>query len=73
MKIVKVTWIDACSRSGWDSLTSPDSLPPLTTVSVGFLVKQTPKYITLAQSLNKYQAGEKITIPREIIKKFEDL
>jgi len=73
MKIVKVTWNDACSRAGWEWRKNKDPLTPLPCISVGFLLSKTKKYVTLAQNLNKNQVGEQITIPRGMIKKIKRL
>jgi hypothetical protein len=47
--IVAVAWDDAKAIDGWGE--EDDTLEPCIVLSVGFLVKKTPKYIVLAQDI----------------------
>lgn len=64
-KFLQITWDDAVSTSDW---ISHDDLPDLLRiVSRGWAVKDTPKGITLASTINGDQFGEVTTIPKGMI------
>jgi hypothetical protein len=69
---VQITWIDACSRSGWNEPFEEG----LTVVSVGAFVRQNKRGICLASGLD-YQDKELVLgakwIPRGMIAKIRRL
>ena len=51
---VHVSWIDSTCRSGW---ASNEPLRPHRIISTGFIVDDTPAYITLASDLDQDSGG----------------
>ena len=68
LDIVIVKWEDHHSTNGWQDI-SDISEEPLINTSVGFLVKETPNHIILAQSLvgDGEQCGDIISILKKTI------
>jgi hypothetical protein len=72
LRMVRIVWIDSCSRSGW---ASPDaarswSAEVLTVQSVGFLFSDEPYSVVLAQSFDSNQdpnPNGMLQIPRSAI------
>ena len=62
--IVIVKWIDAETSDGWDN--DHDDNEPVC-YSVGFLVKETEKFLTLAGSFSEGQTNNRIKIPKGMI------
>lgn len=62
--LVLVTWQDAETQHGWESVSDAqaDTIPNC--ISVGFVIKQTRNEIVLAQTLSKNDLNGRITIPR---------
>jgi hypothetical protein len=70
--LVEVLWIDSGSSSGWtkraDELSNPNRFEAMRCATVGYLVEDTPLWITLALSCNANdQISEMMTIPRVAI------
>jgi len=66
-KIIEVEWIDTSSISGWHDKDIIDNPIDFTCHSVGYLLKETPEYIMLAQSYQPDQFGELLYIPKIVI------
>jgi hypothetical protein len=67
-KLYYVEWMDAASNEGWVS--PDDDTSPEIIISVGWLIKETEVYITLANSMHKNAAGQvggTMTIPNGMI------
>lgn len=62
--LVLVTWHDAETQHGWESVSDArvDTIPAC--VSVGFVIKKTRKEIVLAQTIARGELNGRITIPR---------
>lgn len=68
MKLLLVTWLDACTdESGWKPLDKIASQKPMRVKSVGWLVKRTRKHLTLVGSIVADHCDGDITIPRGMI------
>lgn len=66
--IVYFKWVDAIGNSGW--FTADDVSPPMECEAIGFLVKETKTYITIATG--RTASGDfmgYVTIPKGWIKK----
>ena len=77
-KILEVFWVDSCSRGRWDSLTNYQKEVPALCRTVGYLVKQTRTYITLALSQGDMTAMsnnvlDSISIPRGCVTRIRQL
>lgn len=72
MKILFVSWIDAKANIGWIDKDSED-LGIDQCSSVGFLVKETEEYLSLAAAVSGEQFNAIISIPKPWIKKREEL
>lgn len=73
MKIVRVTWEDACGAEGPFQVTERD-FRGLITESVGWLIDKNKNYVVLAQDIHRQPSLQDtmratITIPRKIVKK----
>lgn len=70
--IRKVTWIDSCVNNGWRF---DDDFPkPSKVKSIGYIIKETKKYIVLTSSksdVNSYVGP--MAIPRSAIIKMEKI
>jgi hypothetical protein len=65
-----VEWEDAASPTGgWNDHSIIEEAGLITVVSVGFKVKETKDYITLAQNIHNDGISEMISIPKKCIKK----
>lgn len=78
LKRVEVTWIDAEDhKETWISQQDAEEFGEQETpaVSIGFLVKRTPKYVTIAgdQDLSNGNYGTVRKIPVSAIQKIEEL
>ena len=77
-RMVRIVWIDSCSRSGW---ASPDaartwSSAVLTVQSVGFLFSDEPDSVVLAQSFDSNQEPNPngmLQIPRSAIQSIQNV
>ena len=47
-KLLLVEWLDHCSRDGWNSLEEAGGMTPVTIITVGWVVKETETFLTLA-------------------------
>ena len=63
-KIEYVEWLDAVASSGWGEHGGVDRC-----YSVGFLLKETAKYITLSAAVSGAEANAAISIPKAWIQK----
>jgi hypothetical protein len=74
MKIVKVKWVDSKGVTPeWEFKDELKPLKPCRCVSVGFLIKETKTYITVAQSVGNDQVVGRMTIPKCSILKIKKL
>ena len=51
-KLVRVTWLDSASQSGWHSLRRATAMRPAVIESVGYLIKDTEDYLILASTID---------------------
>jgi hypothetical protein len=64
MKLLLVTWLDACSDdSGWKPLEKITAQKPMRVKSVGWLVKRTRTHVTLVGSIVADHCDGDVTIP----------
>lgn len=68
-QIIEVLWIDAVANAitEWMDLDDLEQCQPCETLSVGYLLKDHPEWITIVSLLNDGSAGHAITIPRGMI------
>lgn len=68
-EIVEVVWVDAIANAitEWMDLEDLEEVQPCETLSVGYLLKDHPEWITIVALLNEGSAGHAITIPRGMI------
>lgn len=68
-RLLKVTWLDACSLpAGWKSVKKAKKSKPAEIVSVGYLVKERKRSITLVSSLtDDGDCDGDVVIPRDWI------
>ena len=68
-QIIEVLWIDAVANAitEWMDLDELEQCQPCETLSVGYLLKDHPEWITIVGLLNDASAGHAITIPRGMI------
>ena len=64
MKLLLVTWLDACSDdSGWKPLSRITAQKPMRVKSVGWLVKRSRTHLTLVGSVVADHCDGDVTIP----------
>jgi len=68
-----VTWEDAYSHDDWVPIADARSHTPCIVQSVGWLVDESDRHITIIQSITSDEAGSRITIPKVYIKNLETL
>lgn len=74
MKIVKIKWLDSASDDGkWYDKEEYNSIKPVVCKSVGFVLKETDKYITIAHSVSPDQIAFTMAIPKFAIIKIKEL
>jgi hypothetical protein len=75
MKIVMVEWIDSCTHKDgrWIDKCNIKDLETAGGCSVGVMVKENNKQITIAQSMGDYEASGLMSIPKGCIKKITQL
>ena len=67
MKIVEVTWLDACYQAGETTL--PEILRGVILKSVGYLVKRDKEFITIAGEVTGETYRNVTTIPKALVKR----
>ena len=74
MKIVVIDWVDSVRASDWVLMEDVDE-KPVNCTSVGFLLKETDDYITIAQNygLEPEQICNLITIPKCSIRNIREI
>lgn len=75
MKAVKVEWLDTCSGTpNWAQLDNIE-VGPLKCESVGWLIKETEDYISIAQNYCEEEnlVADTMTFPKKIVTKISDL
>uniref|UniRef100_A0A6M3J9S5 Uncharacterized protein n=1 Tax=viral metagenome TaxID=1070528 RepID=A0A6M3J9S5_9ZZZZ len=78
-RIVCIEWEDAAYNSGYYDKKSPEDFTPITTRTVGHLVRRTPKSLIVAQDRFYKPDGKPEDdrhigiIPRKMIKKITEL
>lgn len=70
-KVVVIIWDDAESSDGWEE--APEELEPKLATSVGFLVRQTEKYVLIAQSYDNGHTNGRFQIPKGMIKEIKEI
>lgn len=75
LRLVKVTWRDACTHhDGWCTWESLERMDLSTVVSVGVLVRETKEMLVLAQALGGRSQLQAVTcIPRASVITVDDL
>lgn len=77
MKLVKVTWTDACSRrteGRWSAVEDVRELTPFKATSCGWVIADHPDYLIIASHIaGADDAGGDICIPRGMITAITDL
>ena len=74
MKLLLVTWRDACSDdSGWKPLKKIADQKPMRVKSVGWLVKRTRTHLTLVGSIVADHCDGDVTIPLGMILSVKEL
>jgi len=75
MKLVMVEWVDSAFMQGWMERDAIKMLTLSPCVSIGLLVAENNKQITLVQSacMDKSQYGDGITIPKACIERIRYL
>ena len=72
MPVVYVEWVDSCSTGGWNYTGKGDR--PANIRSVGILVRETKKSITLTASLSEHGSSpDQMSIPRCVVRKMRRL
>ena len=68
-QIIEVLWIDAVANAitEWLDLDELEQCQPCETLSIGYLLKDHPEWITIVGLLNDSSGGHAITIPRGMI------
>lgn len=61
MKMAWVEWLDHCGSgtTGWKDISEIEGLRPIVMTSVGWVINETPKFITLAASVHGEASREK--------------
>lgn len=69
-----VKWRDSFTLSGWKSIDDPRHSEVAVITSVGWLIKQTPRTLTLTTSISECgNVTDAIAIPREAVMKMTKL
>lgn len=58
MKLLLIKWYDTTSWAGWRTLTAAKELEPVVNITVGWLIQDTSRFLTLAASYNETPAME---------------
>ena len=68
---IRIEWLDHCSlQGGWKHASDADKLTPATVLTVGWVVKETKKYITVASIWSEdYMVQGEICIMKNCIVK----
>ena len=72
--MVCVTWLDAETEEGWtdiDEAIKDKADAPTTCKTMGFLLHNDDKVVTIVGSINEYQYGEVTKIPKGMVIKIE--
>lgn len=73
-QIVEITWLDSKGvTSSWEYLDEVEPLEPVVITSVGYLLQNSKKYKTIAQSVSKHQVVGRMTIPTVTIQKIRKI
>ena len=68
VKLVKIDWVDSATVDGWVSVGFAESFAPSVCETVGWVVKKTPKYITVtASKSDTVNYSQLMTIPRKCV------
>jgi hypothetical protein len=67
-RLLMVTWHDACSAHvGWKPITEMEKQQPPVVRSVGWEIRRTKLYVTLAASIVEDECDSDVTIPLGMI------
>lgn len=73
-KMVLISWVDSGGNDLiWEFKNERESLEPHKCETVGFVVEEHEKYITVAQSQNADQWGRQFCIPRAAVTEINEL
>ena len=72
LRIEMVSWLDHCSTTGgtWQSLETIRGLTPPEVCSVGWLIKETPRWIIIVPTFHEEEGyGEILILKNDIIRR----
>ena len=69
MRILKVDWIDACTRGGWGTIEYAKTEKPVSVATVGFEIINNKTEIVLAQGVSSDSVLNITAIPKAWVKK----
>ena len=74
-RVVEILWWDAIGVSAdeWSEHKEAYSAVPAYTLTVGYVVKDTPEYITVVSLLNQHHIGHGVCIPKGMVKEIREL
>jgi hypothetical protein len=75
VRLVEILWVDATSVSGeeWAEWEEAAKTVPAPSLSVGYVVTETPLHITIVGLVNDNHIGHGICIPKGMIHEIRDL
>lgn len=71
--LVEILWKDATVKSGWFFDREEEDLEPMNITTVGWIAKDTKKFVTLTQSICPVAVGNLTCIPKGWIIKMRKL
>ena len=71
LKVVEVTWLDACHQSG--ETTKAEILRGMTLKTVGYLVKRDKEFISIAMEVAGDTYRNVTTIPKALVKRVRNI
>ena len=75
ISLLRITWLDATSVARWTYLQEAETLQPVTCISIGYLLNETPIFYALASSViqENEMLSEIIIIPKGMVVLVEEL
>lgn len=71
---VEITWLDSKGvTSSWEYKDDLEPLEPNVIISIGYLLEDTDRYKTIAQSVSEHQVLGRLSIPTVSIKKMRKI
>ena len=62
--LLRAKWVDACSHTGWRNLKDEKDFDIAKIEVIGWIIKITPTYLTIANKLDGDSASDPMSIPR---------